>query len=60
MSEKKLQELRAEREPLYRQFVNNPNEIHLALQIKMLDDQIAECNQLIQQKKKTHGQFTKE
>ncbi len=59
MSEKRLQELRAEREPLYQQLVNNPNEIHLALQIKILDDQIAECNQLIQQKKKTHGQLTR-
>jgi hypothetical protein len=59
MSEKKLQELRAEREPLYEQLVNNPNEIHLAIQIKTIDDQIAECNQIIQQKKRTHGQLTR-
>ena len=59
MSEKKLQDLRAEREPLYRQFVNNPNEVRLAIQIKVIDDQIAECNQQIQQKKKTHGQLTR-
>jgi hypothetical protein len=59
MSEKKLQELRAAREPLYQQFVNNPNAIHLALQIKTIDDQIAECTQIIQQKKKTHGQLTR-
>jgi hypothetical protein len=51
MSEKKLQELKAEREPLYAQLVKNPNEIHLALEIKTIDDQIAEC--IIQQKKKT-------
>jgi len=59
MSEKKLLELKAEREPLYAQLVKNPNETHLALQIKTIDDQIAECNQIIQQKKRTHGQLTR-
>ena len=57
MSEKKLQELKAEREPLYQQLVKHPDEIHLALQIKTIDDQIAEC--IIQQKKKTLGQLTR-
>ena len=59
MSDKTLHELRAEREPLYQRFVNNPNEFRLALKIKTIDDQIAECNRIIQQKKKTHGQLTR-
>ena len=53
MPEKKLQELKAERGPLYQQLVNNPNKIYLALQIKTIDDQIAECNQLGQLKRRT-------
>jgi hypothetical protein len=42
-----LQELKDKREPLQRRFENNPNEIHLALELKIIDDQIAECNQQI-------------
>jgi len=53
MPEKKLQELKAEREPLFQRFSNNPSQIHLAIEIKLIDDQIAECNHLIQKKTKT-------
>jgi hypothetical protein len=59
MPEKKLQVLRAEREPLFQQFADNPSQIYLAIEIKLIDDQIAECNQDIQQKKKTQRQPTK-
>ena len=52
MPEKKLEELKAEREPLSRRFSNHPNEIHLALEIKLIDDQIAECKRLIKNKPK--------
>lgn len=52
MPEKKLQELKTEREPLFRRLAGNPAEIHLALEIKIIDDQIAECNRLIQNKKR--------
>ena len=52
MPEKTLEELRAEREPLFQRFANNPNEVHLAIEIKSIDDQIAECNHRIQLKKK--------
>jgi hypothetical protein len=53
MPQKKREELRARRGPLFQRFENNPNQIHLALEIKIIDDQIAECNHLIQQKRKT-------
>jgi hypothetical protein len=46
MLEKKLEELRAKREPLFQRFANNPNEVDLAIEIKFIDDQIAECIQL--------------
>ena len=52
MPEKRLEELKAEREPLYQRLSSNPNETHLAIEIKLLDDQIAECNHLIKQKVK--------
>lgn len=50
MPEKKLEELKARREPLVKQFESNPNRIHIALEIKAIDDQIAECTRLIKLK----------
>jgi hypothetical protein len=44
----RLQELTSQRKPLSEQFKNNPRETHLALKLKIIDDQIAECNQQIQ------------
>jgi len=52
MPENKLQELKTEREPLFRRLASNPTEIHLALEIKIIDDQIAECTRLIQNSKR--------
>jgi hypothetical protein len=42
-----LQELKDKRKPLQNRFEDNPTEIHLALELKIIDDQIAECNQQI-------------
>jgi hypothetical protein len=44
----RLQELRSKRKPLSDRFENNPNDTHLALELKIIDDQIEECNQQIQ------------
>jgi hypothetical protein len=44
----KLQELVEQRMPLSERFKSNPNETHLALELKIIDDQIAECNKQIQ------------
>lgn len=52
MLEKRLEELKAEREPLFQRLSRNPKETHLALEIKLIDDQIAECNHLIKQQAK--------
>ena len=35
------------RKSLFEQFESNPQRLHLSLEIKILDDQIAECNQNI-------------
>ena len=50
--EKRLEELKSEREPLFQRLSSNPNDTHLAIEIKLIDDQIAECTHLIKQKVK--------
>ena len=44
----RIQELTNQRNPLSARFKSNPNDTHLALELKIIDDQIAECNQQIQ------------
>jgi hypothetical protein len=44
----RLQELTSQRKPLSAQFKSHPEDIHLALELKAIDDQIAECNRQIQ------------
>jgi hypothetical protein len=41
----RLQKLTSQRKPLSEQFNRNPRDTHLALKLKIIDDQIAECNQ---------------
>jgi hypothetical protein len=38
---KKLEALRAKRERLFNQFLKNPSDIKLAIEIKAIDDQVA-------------------
>jgi hypothetical protein len=47
-----LAELRAKRELLFKQLQEHPQRLHLAIDIKLLDDQIAESHQKIQADKK--------
>jgi hypothetical protein len=44
--------LRAARKLLFRRFLKNPLDTRMALEIKTLDDQIAECDGQMEQKKK--------
>lgn len=37
------QELRARRTEVYKRFLNHPEEISLAIEIKLLDDEILDC-----------------
>jgi hypothetical protein len=49
---RKREELKAKRNLLFRRFLQNPLETHLALEIKIIDDQVAECAELMKRK---HG-----
>jgi hypothetical protein len=39
------------RKPLFTQYVKNPNDIRMALELKHIDDQIAECTERMEMKK---------
>src|SRR6266850_2185171 len=45
---RKREDLRNRRIPLFKRYAKNPNDLRLALEIKSIDDQIAECNQQMQ------------
>ena len=45
----RVDELNGKRKPLSTQFERNPGNTHLALELKLIDDQIAECNRQIQE-----------
>jgi hypothetical protein len=44
----RMQELKGKRKPLSERFESHPDDTHLALELKIIDDQIAECSQEIQ------------
>jgi hypothetical protein len=44
----RIDELNGKRRPLSEQFTKNPGNTALALELKLIDDQIAECNVQIQ------------
>jgi hypothetical protein len=48
----RLDELKSKRKPLSERFENNPSDTHLALELKSIDDQIAQCSQQIQDKRR--------
>ena len=52
----RLQGLRGKRKHLWEKFEDNPNETRLALELKIIDDQIAEYSQQIQQCNKVLAQ----
>ena len=51
-SVRKREELKAKRNLLSQRFLQNPLETHLALEIEIIDDQVAECRKLVERK---HG-----
>ncbi len=44
----RVEQLTGRRKPLSEKFEKSPSDTHLALELKIIDDQIAECNQRIQ------------
>ncbi len=45
---RKREDLRNRRIPLFKRYARNPNDLRLALEIKSIDDQIAECARQMQ------------
>ena len=45
---RRREDLKHRRTPLFRRYERSPNDLRLALEIKILDDQIAECTQQIE------------
>ncbi len=49
----KREGLRARRKPLFERYERNPNDNRLAVEIKELDDEIAECSLQIERNRKS-------
>jgi hypothetical protein len=49
--QKRKLELIARRKPLFDWYEKNPNDTSLVLEIKIVDDQIAECNRQIERQR---------
>jgi hypothetical protein len=48
-----LRVLKARRKPLFDWYEKNPNDTRLALEIKLIDDRVAECNRQIAGEKRS-------
>ena len=48
-AKKKREKLKATRNLLFARFLKNPSDTRLALEIKIIDDQVAECVKQMQQ-----------
>ena len=55
VQKRKVEGLKARRKPLFDWYEKNPTEIHLVLEIKMIDDEIAECKRQIDHEKRTRN-----
>jgi hypothetical protein len=49
--QKRKLELKARRKPLFDWYEKNPNDTSLVLEIKIVDDQIAECDEKIERQR---------
>lgn len=48
----KREELKAQRNLLFKEFLRNPQDTRLALKIKLIDDQVAACAEQMEQERK--------
>lgn len=48
---KRRDRLKTKRKLLYGQYLKNPKDAHLALEIKKIDDQVAECTEQIDRRR---------
>jgi hypothetical protein len=49
------EELKARRNRLFQKFLNSPSDVHLALELKDLDDQLADSADRLEPRKKSHA-----
>jgi len=49
---KKREDLKTKRDSLFQKYTKHPNDYHFALEIKIIDDEIAEC---VQKEQETSG-----
>jgi len=49
---RKREELKAQRNLLFKRFLRNPLDTHLALKIKVIDDQVAECTEQMERERR--------
>jgi hypothetical protein len=50
---KKRDDLKAKRNSLFEKYAKHPEEFHLALEIKKIDDEIADCTQHVEQERRS-------
>ena len=50
---KKRDDLKAKRNSLFEKYAKRPQDFHLALEIKKLDDEIAECTQHVEKERRS-------
>lgn len=48
------EQLKAKRDQLFQRFLMNPKDTHLAAEIKVIDDQVAECTLQMEKKRTSH------
>jgi hypothetical protein len=52
---RKREDLKKRRTPLFKSYEKSPNDLRLALEIKIIDDQIAECTQQMERENALAG-----
>jgi hypothetical protein len=52
---KKRDDLKAKRNSLFEKYAKQPEDFHLALEIKKLDDEIADCTQHVEKERRAEG-----
>lgn len=50
---KKRDDLKTKRNSLFEKYAKHPEEFHLALEIKKIDDEIADCTQHVEQERRS-------
>jgi hypothetical protein len=52
---KKREDLKIKRNSLFHEYSKHPHDLHLALEIKTIDDEIAEYTQKMEQERRSEG-----